>query len=128
MAIKKIEVIFMKTFKRDLEKIVKEHGEAVIVFKDDSGLRRRKIKDNGNCFVSYKGTHYNKWSRFCESCFMDYCSSYYHNYHNKRFKKKSPKNTIEAMVLHDDVDIEPLEITFGKGNKKKSIVVIRTVK
>jgi hypothetical protein len=133
MSIKKVRAIKgTKAFKAALKQLVTKHGKVQIIFAEGysaESLRRRIIMKDGSCIVSYKGRGYKKWSRYDDSCFMDY----YHSDNSwevtgskvKRMgKKKTLLNTIEAMCEHDKFDgLHALQISYGPKFRQKIAVL-----
>jgi hypothetical protein len=132
----KVEAIKKRFFKSELKKLVKKHGKVMVIFSDSDGHRKRLIKEDGSCTVSYKGDGYRRWSGFGLSCFMSYTEDEYrHNYdywddyrHErvlaKKGKKKTLNNTIDALVSHDKGEnVHPVEIRYGRTFKKVLFVI-----
>jgi hypothetical protein len=127
-----VEAIRANKFKNEVTKLTKKYGKVVIVFNDGNGHRRRLLKDDGTCTVSYKSSGYRRWSKYDTCCFMSYTDDSY-DYHypwgennrkvSKKGKKKTLKNTIDALVKHDDGEILPTIIYYGKTLKKKIVIL-----
>lgn len=132
---KKVQAIARRSFKAELKKLIKKYEKVTVIFSDcDSGYRKRLIESDGSCFVSYRGNGYRKWSRYQQSCFMDYAEDIIYkrdrngNLTSRDFVFKPNLNaTIKAMIEHDDENyydkIVPLEIRYGVGFKKKLYII-----
>lgn len=102
-----------KAYKR-INQLIQEYGKVRITFQNyfhitgEFGLdkRRRIIEKDGHSKVSYRGSHYNKWSGYSESCFL----------HNR--KDKTLKQTLKAMMKHDGSHIMPIQIEYGLFYRK----------
>lgn len=103
-----------KSFYDKAMNLVRSHGEITIHFKQwdcqDSitFMRKRKIRADGKCFVSYLDTN-NRWTRYHMSCFM--CD----------VRCTSVEDTIKRIRKHDGSRIQPLLLQYGKGKDKRRI-------
>lgn len=134
---KKVEAIGQKSFKSQVINLVKKHKKVEVIFAGDGDLRKRLIKEDGTCDVAYRYFGRHRWSRYDESCFMSYINNQTSGGYNdwrtdrwipervtKKGKKKTLKNTVEALIKHDKSnEIVPLEIRYGKGMKKKLYIL-----
>ncbi len=89
--------------------LVKYHGEVTIYFKCSYGtMRRRKLRSNGKCFVSYMGSISNNWSHYSLSCFITHMG------------KITMAECFKHMISHDRHErIQPLMMEWGKGSNKR---------
>lgn len=86
--------------------------------------RRRVIDDKGNCMVAYRGSGYDRWSGYEESCFMGNYETHCHWCASDTCscivrEKKTVKKTLELMFNHDNESLEPILIEYGFRFKKK---------
>ena len=90
------------TKKQKFEKILnmtRHHGEVVVIFKDDlEYLRRRIVRKDGSCYVSYFSVSEERWTKYGASCFI--CD----------VRNKSLKQTIKLMSTHDRGMLMPVEL------------------
>lgn len=135
--LRRVSAIKKRNFKSYITKLIKRHGKVLVIFSEHDGHRRRLIEKDGSCKVAYKTDGHKRWSGYGESCFMSYTQDqrsydYYddwdyrggYSYTSKRGKKKTLRNTLNALVEHDEDDgILALEIHYGKGFKKKTFVL-----
>ena len=71
--------------------LVEEHGEVVVFYADKwDRERKRKIRRNGDCFVSYLAMGYGAWTKFAMSCFL-----------LESDKRKCLRTTMTLMNKHD---------------------------
>lgn len=90
-------------FKKILN-MVRHHGEVIVYFRDKYDLqRRRKIRINGDCFVSYLALGSGDWTNFAMSCFL-----------MESDKRKSLTNTINLLKRHDGSYLAPWAIEVDK--------------
>lgn len=105
---------------RLIRAMLKEHGKVRVIFSDvrhgdialreeDKSYRRRIMTADGKSKVSYKGTGYNKWTGYSDSCFVV----------NAKEKPKDNKKLIKLMRAHDGAWLEPIEIQYGWFFRKK---------
>lgn len=102
---------------KKIKSLAKYHGEIVVYFKfkrNPSLFRRRKIRDNGNCFISegcYNPdiTSYqeSEWCRYIMSCFV-----------SEDGGPKSLSRTIKLMEDHDRGYIDPIVVKIGNKEIK----------
>jgi hypothetical protein len=128
----KVEAIRARSFKSEVIKLTKKYGKVVIMFNDGNGHRRRLLEKNGTCTVSYKNSGYRRWSKYDTCCFMSYTEDSYDYYSpwgennrrvSKKGKKKNLKNTVDALIKHDEGEILPTIIYYGKTLKKKLVIL-----
>lgn len=133
-----------------VDKIVKRHGQVRIVSSDeeptcdclcasckkeklgnyDVDFRMRQISKDGNCKVSYYGDGYGR--NFSQSCFID-------RYYDDNdcgcdwtddcvcIPKKTVKKTVRYLLEHDDSEMAPVELRYGKRfSIKKKIKLKQT--
>jgi hypothetical protein len=101
---------------KKIRSLVKSHGEVVVYFKfkHPGGFRRRRIRDNGNCFMSegcydpnimsYKDA---EWCKYMMSCFV-----------SEDGGPKSLSRTIKLMEAHDRGLVDPIVIKIGNKEIK----------
>ena len=132
-------------FEKKVMSLIAKYGKVRIVFQDDDesppcgclcdlclakqpsvSQRRRVLTNKGTCVVAYKGSEYKKWSGYTTSCFMDaydedYCTCSYMDRNPCECKppKKTVKRTIDIMMEHDDGQLQPVLIEYGKRFVKK---------
>lgn len=102
-----------KAYKR-INQLIEEYGKVRITFQNyyhiagelGNDQRRRIIKKDGHCKVSYRGAHYIKWSGYSESCFLE----------NRR--DETLKQTLKAMMKHDGSHLIPIKIEYGLFYRK----------
>jgi hypothetical protein len=125
-----VEAIRASKFKSEVTKLTKKYGKVVIMFNDGNGHRRRLLEEDGTCTVSYKTGGHRRWSRYDTCCFMSYTESrdsyddsFWGRITRKKGKKKTLKNTVEALMKHDNGEILPTIIYYGKTLKKKLVIL-----
>lgn len=80
--------------------MVRYHREVIVYFKDKYDAdRRRMIRFNGDCFVSYLSMGSGDWTKFGMSCFLLEDS-----------KPKSLARTIKLLRDHDGKWFKPVAI------------------
>lgn len=105
-----------KAFYEKAKALANEFGEVVIYFKQPSTLlgneieymRRRKIRANGNCFVSYLDKN-NKWTKYHTCCFIT------------EVRRRTIDDSIARLCRHDKSTIRPLMLEYGKSKSKRRI-------
>ena len=101
---------------KKIKSLVKFHGEITVYFrfKHQGLFRRRRIRDNGNCFMSEgcynpEITDYrdSEWGRYGLSCFVADDGG-----------PKSLSRTIKLMEAHDCRYLNPIVIKIGNKEIK----------
>ena len=101
---------------KKIKSLAKSHGEITVYFKFKvlGQYRKRKIRDNGHCFMSEgcydpELTDYrdSEWSKYGLSCFIADDGG-----------AKSISRTIKLMQVHDRGYLEPIAIKIGKREIK----------
>lgn len=89
--------------------LVNEHGSVIIYYIDSYGYkRRRKIKKNGDCFLSLYNRIDEDWYEFVLSCFIL----------DIRPMNRTLLSTIDRLIDHDKFKFKPYAIEYGKGKSK----------
>lgn len=83
--------------------LILKRGEITILFENQYGYqRRRKIRSNGDCFVSYFNHYSKRWLRYSKSCFI------------LEVRKPNLNTTLKLMYMHDaDAGLRPTHMMMS---------------